>query len=204
MRDALRACYEARIGQSLASCVRALRRQGFPQTYASNMQAARSMMASAAGTVLGSARHYAHTLDASLPPDAASASRQLLHAGLQQPAQDAELIMGLLALAGCRERRTDPARCRILAQGRGASLDSRRRLRWRWVPASSAPRRESRSAPAARRTALPHRADDAIVVALPAGGCLAVHPVVADRSLHRRAGPLPPRQRASPRRRAPA
>ena len=59
-----------------------LRRQGFPQTYASNMQAARSMMASAAGTVLGSARHYAHTLDASLPPDAASASRQLLHAGL--------------------------------------------------------------------------------------------------------------------------
>ena len=108
MRDALRACYEARIGQSLASCVRALRRQGFPQTYASNMQAARSMMASAAGTVLGSARHYAHTLDASLPPDAASASRQLLHAGLaQQPAQDAELIMGLLEGAGGMPRATD-------------------------------------------------------------------------------------------------
>lgn len=108
MRDALRACYEARIGQSLASCVRALRRQGFPQTYASNMQAARSMMASAAGTVLGSAGHYAHTLDASLPPDAASASRQLLHAGLaQQSAEDAELIMGLLEGASGMPRATE-------------------------------------------------------------------------------------------------
>ncbi|MBP8322430.1 hypothetical protein KAF81_32835 [Pseudomonas aeruginosa] len=97
MRGALRGCYEERIGRELESCVRSLRRQGFPQAYAGNMSAARSMMASAAGKVLSSASHYAHTLDSPQPPDTVTASRLLLNAGLaQQSAQDAEWIMDLL------------------------------------------------------------------------------------------------------------
>ncbi|MFY3856181.1 hypothetical protein ACOTH4_18540 [Achromobacter xylosoxidans] len=105
MRGALRGCYEERIGRALASCVSSLRRQGFPQTYVDNMPAARSMMASAAGKVLGSASHYAHTLDSPRPLDAVTASRLLLNAGLaQQSAQDAEWIMELLSGDGAMPR----------------------------------------------------------------------------------------------------
>ncbi|MFY3305583.1 hypothetical protein ACOTEY_25915 [Achromobacter xylosoxidans] len=105
MRGALRGCYEERIGRELASCVRSLRRQGFPQTYGGNMPAARSMMASAARKVLGSASHYAHTLDSPQPPDAVTASRLLLNAGLaQQSAQNAEWIMDLLSGDGAMPR----------------------------------------------------------------------------------------------------
>lgn len=105
MRGALRGCYEERIGRELATCVRSLQRQGFPQAYAGNMPAARSMMASAAGKVLGSASHYAHTLDSPQPPDAVTASRLLLNAGLaQQSAQDAEWIMDLLDGNGAMPR----------------------------------------------------------------------------------------------------
>lgn len=105
MRGALRGCYEERIGRELESCVRSLRRQGFPQAYAGNMSAARSMMASAAGKVLGSASHYAHTLDSPQPPDTVTASRLFLNAGLaQQSAQDAEWIMELLSGDGAMPR----------------------------------------------------------------------------------------------------
>lgn len=97
MRGALRGCYEERIGVALASCAHALRQQGFPHAYADNMQAARSMMEAAAAKVLGSAGHYAHTLDAPAPLDKDAASALLLRAGLaRQTAPDAELIMTLL------------------------------------------------------------------------------------------------------------
>lgn len=63
------------------------------------------MMASAAGKVLGSASHYAHTLDSPRPLDAVTASRLLLNAGLaQQSAQDAEWIMELLSGDGAMPR----------------------------------------------------------------------------------------------------
>ena len=205
MRDALRACYEARIGQSLASCVRALRRQGFPQTYASNMQAARSMMASAAGTVLGSARHYAHagciaaarcrlgfaSVAACRPGAATGAGRRTDHGPVGRRWRDAASD-GLIPLAAAFSRK-EGAHPWIPSPAQMAMGSSQLRSTTR-KPISTGRSPDGTSAPGGRRyrRGAPSRR-------LSCGTSSS-----GRRSLHRRAGPLPPRQRASPRRRAPA